>query len=606
LYTVPSGHTVAYVQLLTGGLDGQIQVRLDDPITGLIEPAGRFFNTTGMDIIDCGSNSSFTFVDQVAAALKPTTDGTHDGIKVQGGSNGTLLIEAVATDTVIRVTNSTTITTSDGSATGASRIGAGVTKMKIVANDAGHTEVNATANYLASANALTIETGSGTDNTINIGGGENSSVTGVVVHIGAGDNVVNVQQDGDADGATTATVDFDSGSTLGAGNALTIGTHVVDPVLDTSGRNCSVTLANAPDTSAHPIVVDSVQMFGGTLTVADATTVGDIEVLPGVDDLGEVAAIANVQAPLTFASSSSTTGTFTVGGTTGQTEVATVEFTGDSVPSTVEKFAISFSSLEDATGVVSVDSEADVTIRTSSEIGVLSIPGTGMVTLQERAGSPSSSTARVLAIHILDMGTPSSPDGVLDLTDNVMVVDYSSGSSQYGDIKSLLISGYSGHTWTGNGVNSSKAAASLLNSDPDTSVGYAEATSLFASFPATYADREVDNTTVLVKYTYEGDANIDGMVDITDLGIVATNWQTSDKGWHDGNFDYNYPSSGPNVDITDLGLLATNWQQGVCGPLFVGGDSEGEFLEGIDKLGLSEDEVSKLLEMLGEGGGEAL
>jgi hypothetical protein len=52
LYTIPSGHTVAYVQPLTGGLDGQIQVRLDDPITGLIEPAGRFFNTVGMDIID--------------------------------------------------------------------------------------------------------------------------------------------------------------------------------------------------------------------------------------------------------------------------------------------------------------------------------------------------------------------------------------------------------------------------------------------------------------------------------------------------------------------------------------------------------------------------
>jgi hypothetical protein len=53
-----------------------------------------------------------------------------------------------------------------------------------------------------------------------------------------------------------------------------------------------------------------------------------------------------------------------------------------------------------------------------------------------------------------------------------------------------------------------------------------------------------------------GDANFDGQVDITDLGLLATHWQSA-ADWSGGDFDH----SGL-VDITDLGILASNWQAG--------------------------------------------
>ncbi len=59
-----------------------------------------------------------------------------------------------------------------------------------------------------------------------------------------------------------------------------------------------------------------------------------------------------------------------------------------------------------------------------------------------------------------------------------------------------------------------------------------------------------------------GDANCDGIVDITDLGIVATNWQTYDADWI-GNYDgwpYGDFNQDGYVDISDLGIVATNWQ----------------------------------------------
>jgi hypothetical protein len=58
--------------------------------------------------------------------------------------------------------------------------------------------------------------------------------------------------------------------------------------------------------------------------------------------------------------------------------------------------------------------------------------------------------------------------------------------------------------------------------------------------------------------THFGDTNLDGQVDITDLGNLASNWQSSGAGWSLGDFDGN-----ALVDIADLGILATNWQAGV-------------------------------------------
>jgi MYXO-CTERM domain-containing protein len=64
-----------------------------------------------------------------------------------------------------------------------------------------------------------------------------------------------------------------------------------------------------------------------------------------------------------------------------------------------------------------------------------------------------------------------------------------------------------------------------------------------------------------VLFTYGGDANLDEEVDIADLGIVAANWQQSDRFWYQGDFNFD-----GNVTIADLGILAANWQKGSNSP----------------------------------------
>ena len=58
-----------------------------------------------------------------------------------------------------------------------------------------------------------------------------------------------------------------------------------------------------------------------------------------------------------------------------------------------------------------------------------------------------------------------------------------------------------------------------------------------------------------VRFTLFGDTNLDGAVNVADLGNIASNFgKTSGMLWINGDFDYN-----GNVNVADLGDLAGNF-----------------------------------------------
>jgi hypothetical protein len=133
--------------------------------------------------------------------------------------------------------------------------------------------------------------------------------------------------------------------------------------------------------------------------------------------------------------------------------------------------------------------------------------------------------------------------GKIDLADNNMVIDYNgSVGSLVGDTRQMISS---------NQITSSSADATHR-------LGYADNAVLGKT---TFAGESVDSSSILIKFTYGGDANLDGQVDVTDLGALATAWQTSAP-WTGGDFNYD-----GFVDVSDLGILATDWQLGVGSPL---------------------------------------
>src|SRR5687767_11281057 len=89
-------------------------------------------------------------------------------------------------------------------------------------------------------------------------------------------------------------------------------------------------------------------------------------------------------------------------------------------------------------------------------------------------------------------------DMVFDLEDNNLIIDYD-GASPLPRVRQWLEALYGSSSLTG-------------GLPPGTLLGYAEASDVFTSFPATFAGQNIDNTTVLVRHTLLGDADLDRRV----------------------------------------------------------------------------------------------
>jgi hypothetical protein len=207
-------------------------------------------------------------------------------------------------------------------------------------------------------------------------------------------------------------------------------------------------------------------------------------------------------------------------------------------------------------------------------VGELKIDVGTVRVLQTGTANSAASTSRVATLTIA--GGPAAPTATLDLGNNSMVIDYS-GNTIIDDVRQLLRSGYNSGAWNGTGINSSRAG--LPTGDPAhaTAIGYLEGSTIAGG---TFAGQTVDADSIALKYTYAGDANLDGLVDVADLGALATAWQTSGL-WASGDFDYN-----GTIDVNDLGILATNWQAGVGAPLTPTDGHPWAFTDALAAIGL--------------------
>jgi hypothetical protein len=94
---------------------------------------------------------------------------------------------------------------------------------------------------------------------------------------------------------------------------------------------------------------------------------------------------------------------------------------------------------------------------------------------------------------------------------------------------------------------------------------------LFTTFPGTFMGQSVDSSSVLARYTFYGDANLDTAVNLADFNRLAANFGTGND-WVEG--DFNYASQ---VNLADFNRQAAFFGSG---PLADAGDGGGEGLLG--------------------------
>jgi len=129
-----------------------------------------------------------------------------------------------------------------------------------------------------------------------------------------------------------------------------------------------------------------------------------------------------------------------------------------------------------------------------------------------------------------------------DLGYGQMMIDYGGGPSPYATVVERIRSGlYDGPTgyWDGPGINSSAAA-----NQPQrlTTLGVID-----------------DGESVIIKYTWWGDANLDGLVTTADYDRIDINWlrQTPNPTWAMGDFNYDGVINTADYDKIDTVWLIT-------------------------------------------------
>src|SRR5262249_40861432 len=109
----------------------------------------------------------------------------------------------------------------------------------------------------------------------------------------------------------------------------------------------------------------------------------------------------------------------------------------------------------------------------------------------------------------------------LDLNDNDLVLDYT-GVSPLPAIRGSIRVAYHGGAWNFPGMLRSRAAPTPNPGESGkTALGYGEASVLHLS---SFDGLSVSSGSLLIKYTYFGDADLDGDADGVDIGTWATNF----------------------------------------------------------------------------------
>jgi hypothetical protein len=143
-------------------------------------------------------------------------------------------------------------------------------------------------------------------------------------------------------------------------------------------------------------------------------------------------------------------------------------------------------------------------------------------------------------------GTAQSPQGILDLTSNDLVIS----GGNLNTINSAVISGLT----NGTGILSSTAAADSAHL---TALGVIQnnqsGVALYGSGTGQFLFDGVapDPADVLVKYTYYGDTNLDGQVDGSDYSRIDNGYLNNLTGWFNGDFNYDGVINGSDYTLID-------------------------------------------------------
>jgi hypothetical protein len=185
---------------------------------------------------------------------------------------------------------------------------------------------------------------------------------------------------------------------------------------------------------------------------------------------------------------------------------------------------------------LTVNTDATVLATASQHLASLTLNNNARFTLQANG-------TRLLRTRGLTMHT----DAVLELANNDLIVQATPGTKEavWAAVRGLIIDGRNGGAWNGaSGIRSATAASNTLRSTGLAAVlnDRGDGTPIHTSFEG----ESVGADSILVKYTYNGDANLSGAIDADDYAAIDNGFASNLTGYQNGDFDYS--GGKPNSD----------------------------------------------------------
>jgi autotransporter-associated beta strand protein len=203
---------------------------------------------------------------------------------------------------------------------------------------------------------------------------------------------------------------------------------------------------------------------------------------------------------------------------------------------------------------VSVSGGAAAVFNASQHLAGLDLAGLMSIGMD---GSTSTTTA----LRLAESGGLAT--GKLDITNGSLVVDYTGKANPFADVQRWVNQAYNGGAWDSNGITSGTAALDPVlygiavadNASPNMLLPYGDGT-LYPKF-GNVTPVSVSLESVLVKLTYRGDVNLDGVVDDLDVAMIGLFYDggagPGGKAWFEGDI-YLQDGYCDDNDVAMLGL----------------------------------------------------
>lgn len=205
-----------------------------------------------------------------------------------------------------------------------------------------------------------------------------------------------------------------------------------------------------------------------------------------------------------------------------------------------------------------------VTVNTGTALfngGRLSTLAVNGGTARMVQGVPANAPARVLRMSALNLAGGATPTRSLDITNNSLVIDTANtaaGLAAHNLHNAQILNANNAFAWDQPGITSSVVPTDLGANIP-TGIGlvwnndggggaifYGDGGAL-----PQFQGQTVNENSILIKYTYIGDADLNGVVDSNDFGLFQFGFVGAPyTSWAFGDFDYNSV-----VDSNDFGLF---------------------------------------------------